>query len=129
MITIDLEKALELLEAEVNAAGADFVYTAPGELNLCVYTEVDPETGQVKPSCLLGRALVRAGVDVLALHEYSESGGIGSLLNCNGEDLDVEVEPAAIAAWEEAQEKQDTKHTYGEALAAARAVAAAMPGA
>lgn len=121
MITIDLPRALELLEAEVNERGADYVYETPNE-HMCVYA-TRTDDGQIKPSCLVGCALVRAGVDVNKLYKYAEAGSVGSLVDCFGKDLELDIDRAAIAAFDEAQGIQDAKKPWGVALEAAQTLA------
>lgn len=119
-IEISAARALELLKAEVDAEGADFVYKAderadPLKSPKCVYVE------NGCPSCLVGRALHRAGVplEILAkLDDVQYDKGVG-ISDAEFDDDSVVLEDDARGILATAQTMQDAGATWGEALEAA----------
>lgn len=80
-ITIDEQQALDLMRRAVAEKGTDYVYVRPDRSKDCVYvdTTVDPAVATPPPSCLVGHALVYAGVDPVLLWEADQ--GIGEYVD------------------------------------------------
>ena len=91
---------MHTLREVVAERGADYVHRGP-----CVYRRDD------KPSCLIGHVLDRLGVVTDKDHEGTGAFGLLHLL------LGASEEVAGIA--ERAQDAQDNRRPWGEALAAA----------
>lgn len=128
MIEIDEAKALELLAAEVEEAGADYVYKAderaPNVQVKCSYVD------NGCPSCLVGRALFRAGVkleSLIALDRQLEVFGEPSSVGIEEANLpedEVSISPDALEIFAIVQEGQDLGETWGTVLDRARRLAA-----
>jgi hypothetical protein len=121
-IRIDAGRAVELLREVVAESGPDYKYTIsemPSGARLCRYV-VD---GQ--PSCLVARALHRAGFTLSDLERMDTHViGISTLLmdpvrNGVVADLRSRFTADAIRIFAAAQRKQDSMRTWGVALAAA----------
>lgn len=122
-IVIDEAKALELLQAEVDEKGADFIYKA--ELRVSSSTHVTCKYAEDGcPSCLIGRALFRAGVAIERL-ELLDQAYDGMSIGVVEADFDGEVELTedAVAVFAAAQSVQDRGWSWGEALSRARRTA------
>lgn len=121
MRTITGDEALALLKRAVDLRGDNH---RAGE---CVYADGG------KPVCLVGTALVEAGVPVLALErmDRQQNGDGGSIdkprvLEILASDGEVTLEPRALALFRTAQSYQDDGGTWGDAVwCAAEEVASA----
>jgi hypothetical protein len=131
VINIDFEQAKTLLSEVVEEAGADFVYE-----DSCVYEALG------EPSCMVGRVLAKAGVPVETLRAmddiraWSPVDKWGERLY-SATDFDTVVQSGAFSdaftvdngaleLLHKAQVRQDNRDTWGEAQAAALAVAEAV---
>lgn len=110
-IHIDADKALELLEDVVTEKGADFVYEAPG--GGCLYVNGN------QPSCLVGHALVRAGVSIEVLSKLDGTRGSVPISSADLSDA-ATLSEAASYIFSVAQDLQDGDNTWGYALDKAR---------
>jgi hypothetical protein len=77
MINLNYDEAKRLVELEIAKEGSDYVYLhteemAGGRVLSCLNVEMD-EGGHIYGSCLVGRALIEAGVDKQALHENADA--------------------------------------------------------
>lgn len=99
------EAALAALDAAARTVGLDHIYSGTRAAS-CLY--VDGDGG---PSCLVGHALLAAGVaaEDLAAHNHDE---IGLLLD----KLGYEAAPMAYAVLKAAQHEQDHGKPWGFAL-------------
>lgn len=121
MIEIDKAKALELLRAEVAEQGPDFVYKKDereddtGEGVNCHYVE------NGCPSCLVGRALARAGFPIEVLVYMDNEGGASGSSAIDEVEMPegYDVTPEARAVLQAAQVQQDKGWPWAEALIAA----------
>lgn len=120
-ITIDRDKALDLLKQAVAQRGEDFTYEMPEpDEGTCLYWH-EAEAG---PGCIVGLALSIAGVpnDVLAAFDRNEPGDEGgssiySLANRgNLSENGIEVTPSALAVFGCTQRAQDQGATWGTAV-------------
>lgn len=118
-IVIDLDRAVELLEAEVAEAGADFIYEKDkrdrGDYPVCRYVKNDA------PSCLVAKALFRAGVpmEVLTGLDFQAEGLSTPIADAVFSD-DIELSDDARMAFRKAQDAQDNGDSWGEALISAK---------
>lgn len=105
-------KGLAALRETVAEAGEDFVYRNI----MCVY--VAPGGGS--PACVIGKAATRLGASINTLEGWDrlEDGGIANVAIC----LEYPISHRLITAWTAAQDIQDKRGTWGEALRAAEAV-------
>jgi hypothetical protein len=132
MITINEERAMQLLEQVVLHRGEDYKYskvpTPDGRDLICAYTELGEE-GTWVPSCGVALALDKAGVPVEYLHRMDEinlTTHFGGALPGEGEwdavlrDAGFETTEAASAVLREFQRSQDNYRPYHVALSYAR---------
>jgi len=114
---IDLDRALALLTRVVEVKGEDYVY--PNWNNDCRYADYGPD-GERVPGCIVGYALIEAGVPLDDLTELE--GSVRSLVNEHvlEETVGVQLTPAAMRAWQAAQESQDDGSPWGKALIEAK---------
>src|SRR5690606_19556981 len=121
-VSINARQALDLLE-EVVEGNESFVYTTPEVLADCAYVHRDSE-GSLVPSCIVGHALHRAGVD---LWKFAPIEGLqidGDVDGTPATDvLGVDATPEAVYVLAAAQSVQDGGRPWGEALEAAREAA------
>jgi hypothetical protein len=120
-ISIDANRALDLLREVVADIGADHVYRHPDGKPAAEVGEICRYEVNGSPACIVGHALNRAGVGVDALHEmdeYEDGAAIATV-----ESDAVQIEPLARELLAVAQNKQDSGSTWGAALAAAEAQA------
>lgn len=126
-ITIDKDRALELLREAVNERGADYVYTDEyGDLDgRCFYVERD-EQGNKVPGCIVALALNKAGVTIdqlLTLGDSGEVHGASSTASELCQTLNTEgvaeIDRNALTLFGLAQSKQDRGDTWGDALQSA----------
>lgn len=124
-ITIDKDRALELLHAAVNERGEDYVY--PKHDDRCYYVNEDHT-----PGCLVGAALVNAGVTIDQLIEFGDGGEIygssemaGDLCYTLRDHEIAEIDAYARTLFSLAQSVQDRGDTWGDAVREADAHAAA----
>lgn len=113
MELINARRALELL-TDVVEGNEDFRYEHvidPDNGSNCVY-QVNGE-----PSCLVGHALVRAGVPMSFLVRMDEEVAAAEVMDAY---LDDSVTPGALKVFGAAQIRQDGGQTWGEALEYAR---------
>lgn len=109
-IIIDAARAVELLRQAVAAQGADHVYRSDdGE---CRYTAAGC------PDCIVGHVLALAGVPLSVLADLD---GSIAYLNVPGVEFTDQARAVLLAAQEV---QDDQRSTWGQALAAAEAVAA-----
>lgn len=71
-VFINYDRARDLVHAEIMKEGADYVYSAKGALTACVNVTLD-ESGDIVGSCLVGRALLSAGLDPHDLLDHADS--------------------------------------------------------
>jgi len=124
MIQLTVDNVLRTMEEVVSEYGADYVYRTDSSVQ-CVYV-ADGE-----PSCLVGHVLHRLGVPTEALFHLGDRSGVSQdakglvhALVREGYAAPVPSSPfGPIAVLMEAQWRQDTGSTWGEALAAARKAA------
>lgn len=110
---LDAVTALRLLR-EVVAERPDHVYQNPeGEGAGCVYTH------QGKPDCLVGHVLARAGFDIELIARLDGHGLIDDAVAETG----LPVSGDAVTILDAAQDVQDTRRPWRDALAAAEAAA------
>lgn len=139
-ITIDKDKAIELLEKQVEKKGADYVYPysncvyfADEQMYDQDYNPVDVEEGT--PLCILGNVYADLGltVDDLLVNDGGRHGeehwvpGQGGSIGESECDVlpdpnKVTITGAAMDVLGAAQSAQDHRNTWGEALKAAKAV-------
>lgn len=115
---IDRQQALDLLEQVVDEGGRDFVYPQDENGN-CQYVR------DGAPSCLVGKALFKAGVkmeDLIRLDEGTADTN-GPVAACAMDDVIPGVaDYEALYVFNQAQQTQDLGDTWGSALDAARKV-------
>ena len=110
-IHITKTKALQLLKNAVERKGADYVYPSVGN---CKYV-----VNKTKPSCLVGEALLEAGVPPSRLYgQPINKLRIDGIVDRLGDD--VVIDRGAVQVFGDAQDQQDTGETWGTALKAAR---------
>lgn len=116
MIEIDGAKALSLLE-QVVEGDEDFTYESPnGAFGIYMH---DGE-----PSCMIGQAFHLAGVSIETLGWMDkEIRGLGVRDPGKFEEKDISLTPEAYQIFSVAQNQQDLRLPWGEALDAAREVA------
>lgn len=115
-ILIDRDEAIVLLRAVVEEQGIEFRYVP-----------VDDDSGEAVcryvvdgyPSCLVGKALHRAGVLVEELDRMDGTSNTGIMVAASRLPADVVVTSDARKVFEAAQEVQDDLKTWGAALTAA----------
>lgn len=113
--TITREDALRALEEVVAEAGEDYVYQPPNQGLTCVYV------ADGRPSCLVGRALFRLGVSIETLHWLDREFGGFYCRDLNDELPEkIPMDESAAIAFARAQERQDARCSWGEALRAAK---------
>lgn len=123
-IRINRARALELLEAVVAETGEDFTYGLPGDDKSCLYAY------DGAPSCMVGRALYKAGVTVDQLSDLDShddtgiyelhAGGYEEDESYLGQDANVVLTEGALDVFALAQLQQDFGHKYGEVIESAR---------
>lgn len=116
---IEVPEALELLERAVQEKGADYIDPSAVKANGCEYA-----TDDGLPSCIVGHVFYYLGVDPSKVNNGSvrvviDNGGIVAL---SGEYIDDSptFSYGAVSVLQEAQIVQDTKGTWGAALAEAK---------
>lgn len=112
-----VELVLATLKAVVDEAGPDFIYR-PKLMNgqeICFYVNADTET----PDCIAGHVLHRLGVPLSVL--AAQEGNCVSELDPG--DSSVWLAGPALQVLEEAQEIQDQRKPWGDALYGAQLVA------
>jgi hypothetical protein len=111
VIEIDYAKAVELVEAEIAEKGEDYVY----ERNFCVNVHQDSETGEWCGSCLIGRALIRAGIPPETFSEkFCVGSGIHNVVDTMLPILRVTAK--AVSFFDFVQRHQDAGTSWGKAL-------------
>ena len=121
-ITIDRDRAIELLEQAVAQRGSDYVYHKPAALRneapTCLYLH-----GQDGPGCLIALALSLAGVSSEQLGQL-DSRTDAAIVTEEVQDylrsVSVEISDDAYGVFGVAQSRQDYGNTWGEALDAAK---------
>jgi hypothetical protein len=105
--------AIELLRAQVEKKGADYVYIrhVEGDCNICKNYVRGPEGVRV-PDCLLGHVYADLGV----LHVVFETSAIRQMVRLLFY-AGIEMSERAIYVFDVAQVAQDQRRTWGEALA------------
>lgn len=120
MTTIEADQALDLVRQVVEKAGPNYTYEAPKGLG-CSYLQPISR----KPSCLIGQALVKAGVPVGTLEWLDRNvGSIYNLPTRGGGDAALPggtvLTQGALDVFSGAQTVQDKGDTWGDALEAAK---------
>jgi hypothetical protein len=115
MIEITNDVVRTGLQALVDAAGEDFVYTQRPDTagTRCVYVH------EGKPDCIVGQFLVGLGVSIERLESAdARFGGVPAyeLLDQLEQEGIIEGSWQAHSALNSAQAAQDDGHTWGEAL-------------
>lgn len=108
--TINAETALNLMKAEVDIEGPDYLYE-----KIAVKGSQYPSCWNVyqgKGSCLIGRALIRHGVSAEVLEEHANE-SVTELVSAVG------MTPLAVEVFAEAQLQQDAGYRWGRALESA----------
>jgi hypothetical protein len=113
MIRIDEKLALELLRKAVEAQGEDHVDPNAADGRACQYVD-----NQGAPSCIVGHVMVLAG---LSSSELTEEGDVWDLCQNLDHSERAYVTRDAIYVLSAAQELQDNRGSWGEALKAAEA--------
>lgn len=111
MIRIDEKLALELLRKAVEEKGAGWVDPNAAEGQGCQYVD-----DQGAPSCIVGHAMVFAGVPS---SDLIEDGDVYDLAQGLTHKERLYLERGALRVMMEAQSWQDRGTTWGEALEAA----------
>lgn len=106
--------ALELLTRVVKREGRDTI-------RRCRYVVLNEDHGQC-PHCIVACMFVEAGVHPAALSAF-EGKTLDELYHNNWLIDVVDLSPDAVSILAEAQEAQDNRLSWGEALAAARRTA------
>jgi hypothetical protein len=138
-ITIDGQRAVDLMRQAVKSKGEDYLYpqvsVGMGGPS-CLYTTPSGDPSKSQPSCIVGHALAYAGTPIEVLHaidfggvviddefgEYESEGPLDSTpiydddvlawLSRNG----IEVTREAVDAFRIAQNDQDNGVAWGEAV-------------
>lgn len=128
MITIDHDKALELLREAVAERGDDFVYEPPGDVDdACKYTHETDDGDERVAGCGVGLALQKGGVPLGALTELDDTGGVITSPTCQL-TLSIagfELTERALRVLRAFQLHQDQNRTWKDALDCAGQVHAA----
>lgn len=124
MISItDPHETMSALDRAVNVKGSSYVYKRLDSWNAgCSNTEVDPETGERVPSCIVGHVLA----DLLGGVELIPAEGAFRSTFETMEFDGVTFDPVSKVILGVAQQIQDSERTWGEALRAARAALCAI---
>ena len=91
----------------------DYVYQVPASSTEgCMYTETDPDTGELRGSCLIGQAAIRAGIPIVVVADW---------VNWDVRPAAAVLEPHGITEdirhWAySAQAAQDCETTWRESL-------------
>jgi hypothetical protein len=123
MTKIDVSYAYDLLREALKVRGEDYVDPNSGGSWGCVNVAVDPETGDLCPSCIVGHALSIAGVPLEFLHR--NNGSASSVVHRwrdNEEAKDIEITKGAVIVFRAAQHIQDSGGTWGDAVRNAYAI-------
>ncbi len=124
---IDLDKAYQMMLAQVQKNGADYVYKPPESYGACVYFETDKNAALV-PSCIVGHMLSDLGFSSpsdLNLRLDVESHGYASDFNASGANTIlrrmknfgfVDIDEEAIAFLTTVQDHQDNGMPWGRAV-------------
>lgn len=127
MIEINAQRAVELLREVVAEKGADHVIPSGAG---CLYylRGGDPIRGGAVPSCIVGHALAKLGVDLADAVGGRNSTPIfhDVLLGTLREKAGVHLSPEAVQVWYIAQKRQDERETWGVALEHAEHTAASF---
>jgi hypothetical protein len=133
MIKIDMARAIELFQEIVDEAGPLAGYEFPdGKDGGCLYVHRIRQDGSIalngyhrdeyselKPGCIVGQALVKAGVPIESLTwEFEGSFGYSSVAFLRDDDL-AEVTPEARVFMGAVQQKQDKGRTWADSLSLA----------
>lgn len=124
--TIDRDRAVQLLQQQVEKVGADHIYVLDENQRQCVYFDREG-----CPSCIVGHVLAEVGVKAGQVHEqwrtpYSIS-DMGNGISINSVDVEgVEMTEGARIVFAAAQRRQDQGSTWGEALAGAELAASGL---
>lgn len=128
---IDGKKALELLEEVVAEKGEDYKYEYTEDELLrntgCRYfTDTDTD---LRPRCIIGHVFAKLTDDTnpflsqRVAHEYDAGGKTVNAIAFGS--LNLDVDQVAVRVWQAAQSMQDSRLTWGKALAHARETLAA----
>lgn len=112
-VSLNYDEAKRLVEAEIAKEGADYVYRTPNAdgKGSCVNV-VENKWGELVGSCLVGRALVAAGVDPHKMAGEHEDDDVDNL-RARGV---VKLTQKAQFFLSYAQARQDLGATWGVAL-------------
>lgn len=110
MVYINYETALRLVNDEIENEGSDYVYNNGDENLSCVNVVLD-EDGEIIGCCLIGRALMAAGVDPEYLMSR-KTDSIHSIVSNGG----VRITEKAFRLFSTAQVLQDQGTPWGMAV-------------
>ena len=110
-ILIDYARALELVNDEIAKEGPDYVY--PKVDGFCVNTVVQ-EDGTIVGSCLVGRALIGAGVEASDLDRFASDSSVESTIEAMADYFQLTTQAAYFLSC--VQQSQDTGSPWGEAV-------------
>lgn len=122
-VYIDYQTALSLVNDEVAKEGPDFVYEKISNA-YCANT-VELPSGEIVGSCLVGRALIAAGVDPVVLHQVAATLGILGVASKLGDNF--KITGKAINFLQYAQAEQDKGRPWGEAVMGAFNYVSGLP--
>lgn len=108
--TITRESYRAALQEAVDAKGAGFVYTPPGDLSVCQYRHWDTAVMEYKPGCLHGHALALLGHELDESSEYTDITDVLGRVGVTDDGL--------LDAAQASQTAQDTGTPWGAALEA-----------
>ena len=120
---INANEALELLREALKVRGENYVDPNSKGGCGCVNVTKDKETGDLRPSCIVGHALNIAGVPLEFLYTNSGSATsvVGSWRVSDGAK-DIEITKGAVIVFRAAQFVPDGGGTWGDALKNADAI-------
>jgi hypothetical protein len=121
-ITIDRDRALDLLNQAITQRGSDYVYERPDDGLTCFYWHQEGDT----PGCIVGLALHLAGVeretlrkaDTIPPRGASHSGTTIASVVARGvlANDGVTLTPGAVSLLNQVQARQDDNETWGDAV-------------
>lgn len=126
---ITAHDAVELLKAEVDRKGEDYVYEEPPGPG-CSYTVHDRDTFSATdtPSCIVGHVFVHLGLDMSREDGLPIEGPLDHVIEqFKKANPALRMTKAALIVLRTAQSLQDRGETWGLALKAAAAVEDSLP--
>lgn len=119
MLTIDANRAIELLREARDERGSEYVYAPDKNSIKCSYLN---GTGE-KPGCIIGLALHNAGVSLDTLKEIDRYGRIDMVCRMlTQEEVNFKLSNQAIKIFQQAQTIQDIDGNWGMAVEEAEKV-------